>query len=261
MISKIVFIAFAMLCMSFAAASQLALRNIHIDPSLESDIAILKETPEPSSGHINVVSEVPIVLSARQLREEVTYAVNETSSGFARVSSVGLTVQRGTRGTLRYRIRVKAIEASRLANSDSSFESTLSQSERETYRERKSSYRGGLGVPFLRFIGIRLGASTSSVDMNRSFDSQTNYNQKASAASQIINNIQEENLEISGMLEAEGTSFIPTTVQAFIKIARIQLTDGSTKTVVTTDPGELVAATPTGSTVPSDSGTIEILPF
>lgn len=261
MISKLLFIAFAVLPMSYAVASQLPPRNIQIDTSLESDVAILKETPEPPTGHIDIVHDFPIIFSRRQLREEVTYAVNETRSGFARVSSAGLRVQRGTSGTLSYRIRVRAIEASTLANSDSTFADTLSESERETYSEQRSSYRGGLDIPFLSWIGINVGSSTSIDDMNSSFDSQSNYNEKATAAESIVNSIQEEDLEINGTLQATGVSFTPVTVLAFIKIARIQLTDGSTKTVVTTDPGELVAATPAGGTVPSEGGTIEILPF
>lgn len=256
-----VLISYMLLAVARASLSPISLRKLDIDPTFGPDILILPATPEPANGNIEVNLDVPFFRSDRQLREGVVYAVNQTSSGYGRVTNTGLTVQRGTSGVLKYRIRVKAIEAERLANSDSSFVSTLSQSERESYELEKRSFRGGLNVPFLKFIGINLGASSTSVDMERAFDSQTNYNEKASAAQSIVNTVQTQNLEISGTLRATGTSFIPTTVFAFIKIAKVQLVDGSSKTVVTTDGGELVAATNGGEVVPSEEGEITILEF
>lgn len=209
-------------------------------------------------GSYNGIPEFSI---ERQLQEDIVFAVNSSSSGFARTTNAGITVQRGTSGVLRYRIRVKAVESERLANSDSSFVSTLSTSERESYELEKRSYRGGLNVPFLRFIGINLGASVERTDMERSAASQRNYNQKATAAQKILETTTAQSIEISGTLRASGTSFIPTTVFAFIKIARVQTQDGSSTTVVTTDGNELLAADNNGRPVDSSDGTIEILPF
>lgn len=122
----------------------------------------------------------------RQLQEDVIFVVKSFSSGFARTTNAGITVQRGTSGVLRYHIRVKAVESERPSNADSSFVSTLETSEREGYGLEMRSYRGGLNVRFLKFIGINLGASVDCKDMECSAQSDRNYNQKANAAQQIV---------------------------------------------------------------------------
>lgn len=230
-------------------------------PTQTTGITIMSPVSDADDGKFDLIPDAPLILSDRQLEEQINFAVNETRSGFAQVTSVGVTVQRGTTALLRYRIKAKAIQSEKLSDLDRSFESTLSQSERETYRLRKSSYGGGLNVPFLSFVGINLGGRTEKVDMERSFDSQRDYNQKSKVVQEILESTVEQDIEISGKLTAVGTSLIPTTVVAFIKIGRITMQDGTTRTVISNDPGELRAGTPDGRTVPSEGGTIEILPL
>ena len=236
-------------------------KNLPIDPILTSEVSVLWATPEPDVEDIDVVKNAPLVVEDRQVQADINYAVKDASCGFARITRVGLTVQSGSSGTLHYRIRVRAIEASILASSDKSFVPLLSKKERRAYYKKRRSYRGGLQVPFLQSIGIDLASNTTMTDIERSFDSQQNYNAKAAAAQRILETVVEQDIEISGTLHATGTSCESTTVFAFIKLARVMLQNGTSRTIVTTDPDELAAATADGSTVPSDSGTINIVPF
>lgn len=238
----------------------MALRNCILVSAFVFAVAFAA-TPRSALNIINLEDKFSFFSLERQAQEEVVFAINSSSSGFARTTNTGITLQRGTSGVLRYRIRVKAVESERLSNSDSSFVSTLTTSEREEYELEKRSYRGGLNIPFLRYCGINLDARVDRTDMERSSQSQRNYNQKATAAKEIIETTTAQNIEISGTLRATGVSFIPTTVFSFIKIARVQLQDGSSTTVVSTDANDLVAAENNGEPVPSDNGTISILPF
>ncbi|CAN8071507.1 unnamed protein product [Agarophyton chilense] len=202
---------------------------------------------------------VPLV---RQQQEEVVFAVNSSSTGFARTTSAGLTVQRGTSGVLTFNFMIDAVEAETLATLDQEFSSSLTVSESEEYSRTRESYRSGFGIPFLRWLGINLNnRQVTRDDMQRSFELRENYNTQSSIVQQTITNVQVQKLRISGKLTAFGTSFVPTTVFAFIRIARIQTQDGMTLTVVSQSGDNLVAADAGGNTVPSSGGSIDIVPL
>lgn len=215
--------------------------------------------PKPHGRKTKIVDNT-LVITNRQ-GEDVEFAVNSTESGFARVTSVGLTVQRGTSATLDFNIRARAVDAARLERVDSSFVGTLSESEREEFEQTKTTYNGGLDVSFAGFLGINLGGKTERIDMEREAESQGDYNLKSAAAREIFESTVETDIEVSGTLTATGVSFIPTTVFAFIKVAKVQLQDGRTLTVVTSDGNELVTADEGGDTdaVDSDEGDIDIV--
>lgn len=234
--------------------------NVKIFKSEQDHVKIMMPKPKPQQ-EIKVIGggfSYSGTVSGHQ-SEDVEFAVNSTESGYAQVTSVGLTVTAGTSATLDFRIRVRAIDAQTLENSDSLFMGTLSESEREEYEQTKTSYNGGLGLSLGGFLGINLGGKTEKIDMERAAERDGDYNLKSAAAREMFESVVETDLEINGTLTATGTSQIPSTVFAFIKLAKVELLDGSTKTVVTSTGDELVAATETGQVVPSEGGQIEIL--
>eukprot|EP00178_Gracilaria_changii_P004083 TRINITY_DN1628_c0_g1_i1.p1 TRINITY_DN1628_c0_g1~~TRINITY_DN1628_c0_g1_i1.p1 ORF type:complete len:302 (-),score=52.47 TRINITY_DN1628_c0_g1_i1:133-1038(-) len=211
---------------------------------------------------VDIQESTLVIPLVRQQEEEVVFAVNSSSTGFARTTEAGLTVQRGTSGVLNFAFTINAIEAETLATMDEEFSSSLSVSEREEYNRLRSDYRGGFGIPFLRFLGINLNnRRVTREEMERSFELREDYNTQSSIAQQIISNVQTQQLQVSGQLTAFGTSFVPTTVFAFIRIARIQTQDGMTLTVVSQSGDNLVAADAGGNTVPSSGGDIDIVPL
>lgn len=179
---------------------------------------------------------------------DVEFAVNSTESGFGRVSRVGVSVQLGITATLNYDINVTAISSRTLSTLDAEFERSLNETEREQYEAAKRSYNGGLRVPFLRFVGINLGASSSRETMTRASERLSEYNTKSRIVRDVLETTQEERLNINGEIRATGVSFIPTQGFAFIQVATIEFNDGSTKLAVTADPSETSAATIDGAT-------------
>ncbi|CAN8071954.1 unnamed protein product [Agarophyton chilense] len=211
---------------------------------------------------VDIQESTLVIPLVRQQQEEAVFAVNSSNTGFARTSQAGLTVQRGTSGTLTFAFTVNAIEAETLATLDQEFSSSLSVSEMEEYSRLRSEYQSGFGIPFLRWLGINLNNRRVTRDeMERSFELRENYNTQSSIAQQVLSNVQQQQLQISGELTAFGTSFIPTTVFAFIRIARLQTQDGMTLTVVSQSGDNLVAADAGGNTVPSSGGDIDIVPL
>lgn len=208
---------------------------------------------------IEIVEDFLPVTLFRQ--EDAEFAVNSSQAGFGRLTEVGVRVTKGASARLLFDITIDAVSADKLDRSDSSFVSTLSESEKETYRASKTTYGGGLNVRMFGFLGINLGARTTRESMERSRDSQSNYDVKTEALREILEDVTSSKVRIQGELLATGISFIPTTASAFIKSARVTLNDGSTLTVVSTSPDDVVAADTNGNVLPDDDKTINVFDF
>ncbi|CDF35479.1 unnamed protein product [Chondrus crispus] len=182
---------------------------------------------------------IPITL-VRQGGDPV-FALNNSVVGYGRLTDVGISVNRGASARLRFNVEVNAISAERLENSDSTFESSLNEEERQSYRSRKSSYSGGLGVSFLGVLGANINkrVTKESMEFARSLD--VNYDQKSTLARKILEDVVESRVRITGELLATGVDLIPTVATARVRTARITLADNSRLSVVSSTADDLVA--------------------
>lgn len=197
-------------------------------------------------------------LSAADQIEDLIFAVNKSSTGTVQATEVGVSLTRGFSSEMKFRFNVKAVSAQSLAESDSEFVKTLNAEERDFYERTKTSYGGGLRIPFLRVIGFRLGGSVSRERIDRLSTRISNYTEKAKAAEKILQDTQAVDLVVSGKINGFGLSFIPTTGFAFVRFARVTLTSGESFTVISSDPGDVVAATGNGRVLPSTGGEITV---
>ncbi|PXF42531.1 hypothetical protein BWQ96_07748 [Gracilariopsis chorda] len=187
----------------------------------------------------------------------VFYPLRNSLSGAIRTIGTGVTVQRGTRGTLSFSITVQAVRADELADMDSKFIETLSVADRSTYVLGKQSYSGDLSVPFLRFVGADLRKNVTECDMQVARVTQSNYTAYARVASYILQRSQIKTLRISGSRGINGTSFIPRTVVAYIQVAEVTLLDGTCKRVVSTSADDVIVGTK--NEVAVDTGADELI--
>lgn len=219
--------------------------------------------PEPN----RIVSITPGILKVpvnRQTtaREDTDFAVQSTSSGYGRVTRVGVSVQRGTTSTMKYEIRLTAISSQVLSTLDATFRETLNESELEDYEDLFAGYEGGLNVPFLEFMGIHLSGTTDIESQRVLSQVLSDFDSKSLVVQNVLETTSEEKLEVRGMLEATGTSLRPVEGFAFIRTATINFHDGTSKTVVTTDPNETEAATINGRRVfPSKNRSLDVVPL
>jgi len=179
-------------------------------------------------------------------REDVLYAVESSEVGYGQTSSIGVRVTRGATVELKFAFRVKAVIATDLASKDVEFEKTLTAAEKDTYSKLKQSYKGGLRVPFLKYIGINLNGYVEKDDMEDASTTVVNYNEKASAAKEIVRTATEQTVLVEGKMFVTGVSSVPTEALVFIKFAQIRTADGETKNVISSNAADLVAATPNG---------------
>ncbi|KAI0557085.1 hypothetical protein FGB62_243g010 [Gracilaria domingensis] len=187
------------------------------------------------------------------------YPVSSAQVSFEQLVSTGLVVSKGSSGVLNFNITLNAVQSSLLASSDRDFMQLLSPSERSGYEDMKTSYNGNLEVPMMEWLGVSLNGETSRRDMRRSRRRQPRYDEKSEVVNRILSEQITSMIQISGTLMAEGVGIVPTTVFAFIRIARVTLEDGSTMTVLSSNPNDLIAANSCGHEAPSSMLTLDII--
>lgn len=211
----------------------------------------------PGRGRIISIDDEFVPISVRA--EESSFFIEESNAGFGRITRTGLSVTKGASGILDFDITVKAIDAERLSSMDASFESTLTAAERSEYNSLKRSFKGGLKIPFLNYIGANLDEKVTREKLEDRAESITDYASKASAAEEILDSVVDTRIRITGTLEATGVSFIPTVAFAFIRLARVKFEDGSSQFVVSNDANDLTAASRGGDELPSKGKKLNIL--
>lgn len=222
-------------------------------------VAAMHEIHIPKSNHYTIdsidISDITVGRTGKKdipkPAEVAKFAAISVETGFARTTSVGVTVQKGTSGVLRFKIRVIAVISERLAKADAVYTRTLTDVELAALNRRKAEYNNGLDIPFLHDVGINADKGASQHEIERVAADIRNYEEKAAAARFILSETVNQHIEISGTLHAHGVSYIPTTVFAFIKLAKIKTYDGTFLNVLSAHPGDLRAADDKGEAVPT----------
>lgn len=195
----------------------------------------------------------------RPLPPNVEFPIDSSFCAYARITRVGISVNKGGKATMRYDLRVRAIDASVLAEADGEFIRLLSVSEQQTYARLKASYNGGVNIPFLEFLGIDISKPIVPADVVSQQDNLLDFAAKAAAVSRILVSASEQNIRIKGKLKAKGVSCVQTTVFAFIKFAELTLSDGTNRTIMTSARDEVEAATRNGDVVLPSKGKLQII--
>ena len=194
---------------------------------------------------------------AAKLKEETLYAVQETRVGYAKLVRTGVTVQVGTHATMTYHMRFRGISSSTLAKKDKKFVEALSRAENSVYQKKKKNYRGGLDVPYLKFLGIHLNGSSNKKTQADHARYTKGYNKKAAIAKAILEDLSKSAVVVSGHITATGISFQPTTAFAFIEAARVKLANGKIVTVVSSNKSALSVRSG-GKQLPSSDKALEV---
>lgn len=177
------------------------------------------------------------------------FPIVSSVSGYAQISSVGISVQIGVSASLRFSITIPAVLASDLDKSDFSFRTRISSDDFPRYRQLKDEYEGGLNVPFLELMGANLKANVTIDDLEERRDDVKNYQLLAFWAREVLRNATVKDVRIEGEIMATGTGFIPETFFPFIKIAQLEVEEDRKFTVVGEDLMGVAAATDGGEKV------------
>lgn len=203
-------------------------------------------------GGVAVGEKLRMVRLPLTASEDANYVVTDCQTGYATTSSVSLKVQAGTSAKLTFKMTLKAITTSDIADLDSSLVENMSEDEKTTYSAVKQQYDGGFNVPLLSWFGINMNASYSKEDVDTARQANKHYDRQAKEVSQVLSQKTDQLITVEGELTAHGVSFIPTEVSAFLKVAQLKLSNGSTLQVIsTTSPEGLQAADSNGAAVPT----------
>lgn len=252
----------ALLAVLFCSVRAFSVLNV-TDTFVEREIDVLpEENPE------DIVDLDALDIVDRSVQSETSeYFASSYRTGYARVTSTGITVQRGTSGYLHFRIRAVGIDSKTYFQRDESFSQYIKKhlSERwvNEYAELKKKYNGNLNLPILYFLGFDLNKKfslqTSKAKSRFDLLTEKHYKELTRIAKTTLSDYTKTKTVIKGQLRAKGISLRPTSVQAYIKHSRIKLTESETTNVYTTLGKDLVAATSSGSPVTTEDQIIEIL--
>lgn len=192
------------------------------------------------------------------MTDKVFYVFNDSESGYVQAAETGISVSKGSSAELKFSITVDAVVAGSLSENDDPFIDSLGEGEREEYLQVKETYTQNLDIPFLSWIGANLTQNVSSTDLLYSSLEQDNYNVKAKAATQILQNATSADVSISGSRMVVGQSYIPVVAFSYIKIARITLNNGSTVIIVSNSSDDVVVATDSGNVIAAGADTFEM---
>lgn len=206
--------------------------------------------------------------SLRSTFEGAEFALDRFQTGFAKTVETGITVGKGTGGTLKFRIRARGVDAETLSNSDLKFKNAISNTGTTAvvnkYNTARRRFKGGLNVPFLDVLGFNLNTGfdlkQTEATTREVIDEVgvSTYNNVSRIAEDVLSSYTETNLIVKGSLDAVGDSFIPRTVFSFLKFSRVEFGTNESTNVFSTDSNDLIAATSGGRVVPSANAAVEI---
>lgn len=173
--------------------------------------------------------------------------LNASESGYMQGVGAGIAVTKGASGILRFSLSLKAIPANALAYDDHLFCASLNDEEMKAYDHMFSTYSGGLEIPFLKLLGVNLNNNVGDIDLYAPETEQANAPAPVSAAREILENQPLVNLQLSGSRTVVGLSFIQETYFAFIKVAKVQLLNGSTVLLISAKAEDVAIATSSGT--------------
>lgn len=219
------------------ASNQLPL--LDLSAKMEADVEVLADLLPASPG-----PEAP-------RERQPLFVFRNSTVGFTRISGAGVSVTTGAGASLSFSFSIEALSASFLQENSTVFRTRLTEEENVSYTALLRNYSGGLNMPFMETIGANLDMNVTRDDLTESFNSQSNYNRKARAARDILTANPATRVTLSGSIMVTGNSIIPQTFFAFAKVAEVQLNDGTSVVVVSTDPKDIAAATAEGFTTES----------
>ncbi|CDF35480.1 unnamed protein product [Chondrus crispus] len=219
------------------ASNQLPLLNLSAKMEMDGEILadLIPTSPE---------SEPP-------MEKQPLFVFRNSTVGFTRISGAGVSVTSGAGASLGFSFSIEALNATLLQENSVVFRRRLTMEENVSYTELVRNYSGGLNMPFMETIGANLDMNVTRDDLTESFNSQSNYNSKARAARNVLTADPPTMLTLSGSIMVSGNSIIPKTFFPFAKVAQVQLNNGTSVVVVSTDPKDIVAATAEGFTTES----------
>lgn len=190
-----------------------------------------------------------------------------TNSGFVRSTDIGTDVTAGVKEKLSYKIVIKAKSQSMVMDRLSSYKGDFSAEQWKDIQSKSAGVGGGLGF-FAALFSLGINGHFDTSSSSEHDNSHFTDNKIGKVVTDVLNDTDDQNIELSGTLEVEGTNVvIPTHAQVYTQIMQVQMTTSDKKTVsfkAISDSPKAIAADDNGDTSgvksgPSDTK-IKILP-
>lgn len=148
----------------------------------------------------------------------------QTSQG--RVTSLEITCRGICTNAMSYDLVVNGISSKYLETKDRGFRSLLTDTQKTSYDNAKKGFKGGLGVTFLRAVGINLGGRYSRGKVNEAREGLRNYEELSNEARRTMGSFENVTARLSGSMTVKSYTAMLSEAVALVKFAKVTLTSG-----------------------------------
>ncbi|MGU3485253.1 hypothetical protein [Enterobacter bugandensis] len=166
--------------------------------------------------------------------EDAVYSSYEVDKGYGSIASVTGRVQKGARISAHVKIAMNVVTVDKIQSLYETHKSRLNESshhEIEHHLEENNSCSGLWGI----FAGFRSHRDRKEWQKESNFK-ETIQDAEDKKVLRDIYNLVNTNVEVTGVIDIIGLSFIPTEASLYVKVCTIEFEDGKTLQVIDSTP-------------------------
>ncbi|WP_414567858.1 hypothetical protein [Nostoc sp. CCY 9925] len=180
----------------------------------------------------NIIAVPNILLKMQDERD--SYDNGTVSNGYGQASGVYVTVQKGTSAKIDIDFTITTISVETFNQWKSQVSQYFNQQQSDYLEENYGSV-GFMGGFFAGAFGALFGGGDYNHYKNSSSSFHTDSHEQQEGFAKSVYNLNTSNFHVTGTLTAEGTSFIPATVSAYVQVTKIKFADNKELHVISTD--------------------------
>ncbi|HEY9603116.1 MAG TPA: hypothetical protein V6C85_15995 [Allocoleopsis sp.] len=173
-------------------------------------------------------------LLLRMQDETDSYDSGTVTNGYGQASGVYVTVQKGTSANINIDFTITTISVETFNQWKSQVSQYFNQKQSE-YLEENYGGGGFMGGFFAGAFGALFGGGDYNHYKNSSSSFQTDSYEQREGFAKSVYNLNTSQFHVTGTLTAQGTSFIPATVSAYVQVTKIKFADNKELHVINTD--------------------------
>lgn len=166
--------------------------------------------------------------------EDTAFSSYEADKGFGNIASVSGRVQKGAKVTAVVNIAMNVVTADTIRTVFNTHKSRLDERSRheiEHHLEENNSCSGLWGI----FSGFRSHRDKTEWERETNIKETVSDSEDKQILRDIYNMVS-TNVEVTGIIEIVGMSFIPTEASLYVKVCTIEFEDGKTLQVIDSSP-------------------------
>lgn len=153
--------------------------------------------------------------------------VDSAKSGMGQISGAEVQATLGGWAQAYVDTTVIGFTAASTTKKDAAFMRELTQKQRRLYQKAKENYDGGLNIPLLSWIGIDLGGSYTSKELDDAMECHNLTNGARKELAKVLGCATVSKVRIKGTISVTGVNpVIPSRARAYVTFSVVEFSDG-----------------------------------